>query len=426
MSRKKRILVLYADAGFGHRSAANALIAALAEMYGDQIHIDLVNPLEDRRTPSILRDSQSDYDKMVRSTRELYKFGFQASDQMVTNTLFESALTVMLFEVMRDVVRRYDPDVIASTYPLYQAPLEAVFTISRRYVPVITIVTDLATVHRIWFNNMVDLCLVHTARVREIALDAGMKPRQVQITGIPVHPRLGNETRSPEAIREELGWRKDLVTVLVVGSRRVYNLPEVLRALNHSGLPIQLVVVAGGDDELYRQFEETKWHIPTQIYNFVRNMPDLMRASDLVVCKAGGLIVTESLACGLPMILVDVIPGQETGNANYVVDGGAGELGESPIEVLEVLYHWLQYGGELLDRRAYNARQLGRPHAAYAAAEIVLAAAQRDPAERTRRHILGRPKLLDLLKSNHISLKEKQALENSELLAACRRADKQM
>ncbi|HVN55852.1 MAG TPA: glycosyltransferase [Anaerolineaceae bacterium] len=414
MSPQKRILVLYADAGFGHRSAANALIEALEEMYGDQIQIDMVNPLEDRRAPSILRDSQSDYDKMVRSTPELYKLGFQASDQMVTSTLFESALTVMLFEVMRDVVRRYDPEVIATTYPLYQAPLEAVFAISRRYVPVITIVTDLATVHRIWFNNSVDLCLVPTARVRELAMEAGLKPRQLQITGIPVHPKLSNETRSAVTIREELGWRKDLVTVLVVGSRRVYNLPEVLRALNHSGLPIQLVVVAGGDDELYGQFEETKWHAPTQVYNFVRNMPDLMHASDLVVCKAGGLIVTESLACGLPMILVDVIPGQETGNADYVVGGGAGEMGESPIEVLEVLYHWLQFGGELLARRAQNARQLGRPHAAYAVAEIVWSTAKPERAERQHRRILGRPKLLDLLRSNHIPVKETEAVENSE------------
>ncbi len=257
MSPKKRILVLYADAGFGHRSAANALIASLSELYGDQCQIDAVNPLEDKRTPLILRDSQSDYDKMVRSTRELYKFGFQASDAMVTSTLFESALTVMLYEVMRDVVRRYQPDVIVTTYPLYQAPLEAVFTISRRYVPLITVVTDLATVHRIWFNDTVDLCLVPTSRVRELALDAGLKQRQVQITGIPVHPKLVRETRPAQEIREALGWRKDLVTVLAVGSRRVDNLPEVMRALNHSGLPLQLVVVAGGDDELYRQFEET-------------------------------------------------------------------------------------------------------------------------------------------------------------------------
>ncbi len=140
----------------------------------------------------------------------------------------------------------------------------------------------------------------------------------------------------------------------------------------------------------------------------------MMHAADVVICKAGGLIVTESLACGLPLILVDVIPGQETGNANYVVEGGAGELGESPLEVLEVMFHWLQFGGELLARRARNAQQLGRPHAAYAAAEMIWAAAQRGPVDKRGRRIVGRPKLLDLLKSNHVAWNEKQALENSE------------
>jgi 1,2-diacylglycerol 3-beta-galactosyltransferase len=374
-----------------------------------------VNPLEDKRTPNILRDSQSDYDKMVRSMPEVYKFGYQASDAMVPSTIFESALTVMLYEVMRDVLRRHQPDVIVTTYPLYQAPLEAVFTISRHYIPLVTVVTDLATVHRIWFNNTVDLCLVPTARVREMAMDAGLKFRQVQITGIPVHPDLVEDPRPVEEIRHALGWRNDRVTVLVVGSRRVGNLPDVLRIMNHSGLPIQLAVVAGGDDELYHQLEETSWHVPTRVYNFVTNMPELMHASDLVICKAGGLIVTESLACGLPLILVDVIPGQEEGNANYVVEGGAGELGTSPLEVLEAMFHWMQFGGELLARRAQNARYLGRPDSAYAAADLIWEAAQRNPADnKAHRRGLGRIKLLDLLKSNHVPLKEKTALENPE------------
>jgi UDP-N-acetylglucosamine:LPS N-acetylglucosamine transferase len=80
-----------------------------------------------------------------------------------------------------------------------------------------------------------------------------------------------------------------------------------------------MIVVAGGDDDQYMRYQQSEWHVPTRIYNFVDNMPQFMHAADGIICKAGGLIVTESLACGLPLLLVDVLPGQEEGNADLVV-----------------------------------------------------------------------------------------------------------
>jgi len=410
MINPRKILVLYADAGFGHRSAAHAVTVALQEKYGDSCQVEMVNPLEDRRTPQLLRDSQSDYDRIVRSMPNLYKLSYQASDSAVPTTLVESTLIVMLYEVMRDLIRRYKPDAIVSTYPLYQAPLDAVFTISRRYVPLLAVVTDLVTVHRVWFNTRVNKCLVPTDLARDMAIEAGLKPEQVQITGIPVHPDLVRTDRSLQELRQEMGWRSDLTTVLAVGSRRVERLGEILRAFNHSGLPIQIVAVAGGDDDQYQMLQAVDWHVPAFLYNFVTNMPALMRAADLIVCKAGGLIVTESLACGLPLLLIEAIPGQETGNASYVIERGAAEMGEASLEALEILFHWMKDNRALLNYRAENARRLGRPMAAFQVADLAWAAAQTGLVGRPGRPILGRPKLLDLLKSNRVLLKEQAEL----------------
>jgi 1,2-diacylglycerol 3-beta-galactosyltransferase len=140
-------------------------------------------------------------------------------------------------------------------------------------------------------------------------------------------------------------------------------------------LPLQLVVVAGGDDELYQRFQETEWHVETHCYNFVTEMGSFMRAADCILSKAGGLTVSEALACGLPLILVDVIPGQETGNANYVASGNAGVLARDPIEVLETVCHWLENDRRLYHLQAQNARKLGHPQAAYDVADLAWAAA---------------------------------------------------
>jgi 1,2-diacylglycerol 3-beta-galactosyltransferase len=102
----------------------------------------------------------------------------------------------------------------------------------------------------------------------------------------------------------------------------------------------------------------------THVYNFVSEMGTFMRAADCVLGKAGGLTVSESLASGLPLILIDVIPGQETGNANYVVSGNAGVLASNPTEVLEAMAHWLEKDGVRYEQQAQNARRL-RPRAAY-------------------------------------------------------------
>jgi 1,2-diacylglycerol 3-beta-galactosyltransferase len=249
--------------------------------------------------------------------------------------------------------------------------------------------------------------------VRQLAIDDGLAPEKVQITGLPVQPLLSQENRDPAAIRAELGWRPDPKTALAVGSKRVEHLEDMLHVLNHSRLPLQLAVVAGGDDELYHRLQSVEWHMPAHIYNLVKNMPTLMHASDCIICKAGGLIVSESLACGLPLLLIDVIPGQELGNANYVVEGGAGELASTPVGALESIFHWLDRGGELLATRAQNARRLGRPRAAYEVAERVWAAAERGPAVRASRSILGRSKLIDLLRRNGVPWQEPRKSDGS-------------
>jgi 1,2-diacylglycerol 3-beta-galactosyltransferase len=375
----KNILILTADMGFGHRSAANAIAAALRETHPLDCTVQIDNPLDDKRLPLILRRSQSNYDRVVRELPQLFTLAYTVAQTRGTSTIVHQTVGAMLLRVMRELVEKSQPDAIVAPYPLYCTALSATFARTRTRIPLLTVVTDMAPVHPIWFHKAADLCLVGTEEVRTQALACGMTPEKVKVTGIPVHPDLPREARPASAVRAELGWRSDLTTVLAVGSRRVRNLSGILDALNHSGLPLQLIAVAGGDEALYRQLKGVRWHVPTRVYNFVNNMPALMHAADCVVCKAGGLIVTESLACGKPLLLTDLIEGQETSNARYVVDGGAGELARSPMEGMAAMYHWLANGGKELSQRTKAARRLGRPKAAFAVARLAWAAAARGP-----------------------------------------------
>ena len=376
----KRILILMADYGYGHHSAANAVSESLKETHGHDCVVEIVNPLDDERAPAFLRDEQVNYDNIIREMPDLYKLGYKVSDRTVASNIIEGTLTLLLFNLLRDIVHKHQPDVIVCTYPLYPAILSTIFNIENRHIPLITVVTDLITVHKLWFQPQAGLCLVPTQTVYDLAIAAGLAPEKVRITGIPVHPELAKGKRDQASIRLKLGWNPDLFTVLAVGSKRVENLYESLHVLNHSGLPLQLIVVAGGDDDLYQRFQQADWHQETHLYNFVTNMATLMRASDCVLGKAGGLTVTESLACGLPLILINVIPGQETGNADYVVANQAGDLAGDPGEVLEIMCHWLEKNEKLYKTRRSNARHLGQPRAANDIAELVWTAALNNDA----------------------------------------------
>jgi 1,2-diacylglycerol 3-beta-galactosyltransferase len=313
----------------------------------------------------------------------------------------------MLFKILRDLFQRFKPDVVVSTNNMFPAPVSAVIAVMELCIPVFTVVTDLVDVHISWLHDGADMILLPTRDARDQALQNKVAKQKLVVTGIPVNPNLAEETRSPAEIRHAMGWQPDLTTVLVVGSKRVNNLEGVLRVLNHSGLPMQLVVIAGGDKELYHTLLKVEWHRRAYLYNFVDNMPDYLLAADCIISKAGGMIVTEALACGLPMLLVDVTPGQEEGNAEYVVKNKVGELVQTPVEALEILCHWLEKDKYLLNKYHQNALQVGRPRSAYVAADLIWTAAQGSPYPVTVDRPTVLPKLLDLLSSFDIEIGRK-------------------
>lgn len=174
----KRILILTADYGYGHRSAANAIAEALQEIHAKECEVDIVNPLDDPHAPAFFRENQSDYDKMVREMPELYKLGYQVSESRLVGSLINSTYTLALFNVLREAIRQKQPDVIVCTYLFYQGILSTLFALDKRRIPLLTVVTDLETVQSLWFHPAADLCLVPTRTIYDLAIKAACHPRR--------------------------------------------------------------------------------------------------------------------------------------------------------------------------------------------------------------------------------------------------------
>ncbi|MBZ0301596.1 MAG: hypothetical protein K8J31_17755, partial [Anaerolineae bacterium] len=158
----KHILVLTSDMGFGHRSAAKAVAAALESRFGDAIHVDIVNAFDHKSVPAVVREQQAEYDRRVREAPELYQVGYQMLDAKLSTSLVEIGLTALLFQALSDILKQDEPDVIIVTHPMYLEPLKAIFRQTHRPIPVLTVVTDLGTVQRMWFHPVSRVTLVPT------------------------------------------------------------------------------------------------------------------------------------------------------------------------------------------------------------------------------------------------------------------------
>ncbi len=368
-----KVLILTSDAGFGHRRAAQAVEAALKEKHGDGVEVRIMNPLDDPKLPDLVKVIETAYDDVVLDDPTLYQLAYSATDAPVVAQLMQSVTTTVLNDTLTDYVARFQPDVILSTYPAYtQAIIRARTNTALRF-PVDVIVTDLIGVHSLWFHQQADQTFVATDYVYRQALEHGLDERRVRLTGLPVDPAIARlEECDPRSLRQELGWDTEMMTALIVGSARTRQTASIARLLDRSGLPLQVVAVSGGDPETDAQLARMQWKGKVHTYGLVKNMAEMMRAADFIICKAGGLIVSEALASGLPLILYEALPGQEVGNVRYVVECGAGVWSPGSIGALTTVYAWLVGDRADFEKHREAAKRVGRPRAAYDVADHVM------------------------------------------------------
>jgi len=369
MENKKRFLILTSDSGFGHRSAAVSVSKALDHLYGDRQVNLVVNPILESNTLSLMKPIEKNYDKGIKNIPSLWKIGYEFSDSRQVSELMESALTVLLQQSIGEKVDSFLPHGILITNPMFNAPAHKVRKDYNPDVPLYSTVTDLADVHSLWFAPGPDLLFIASDWVRVKARENRVLSRKLKISGIPVSPNFELNKESKSEMRARLGLDPDVRTILFVGSVRVDHILENLHALEKQDHQFQVVVITGGNEDLYRELQSNEFEFPITIKGFVDNMPDWMLASDLLVTKAGGLILSEGLAAGLPILMVDFLPGQEEGNVRYVTSHQAGAQVMNVGEFKTMISFWLKNDAVQLERTAASAKLIGRPDAAFVVAK---------------------------------------------------------
>jgi 1,2-diacylglycerol 3-beta-galactosyltransferase len=363
------ILFLFSDTGGGHRSAAEAIIEAIHLEYGERISTDMVDIFK-QYAPIPLNRMPELYPHFVR-VPQAWGLGYRLSDGHHRARFISASAWPYIRNRIRTLVNHHPSNLIVSVHPLANAPM--LRAMGKQRPPFIIMVTDLVTTHALWYHRAADLCLVPTESAYQRALACGLKPTQIKVVGLPVADRFCQHEGEPLEKRACLGWPVDRPIILLVGGGEGMGpLEKTALSIAAARLPATLVIVTGRNKDLKQRLEARKWAIPTLIYGFVREMPDFMRAADILVTKAGPGTISEAFIAGLPMVLYSRLPGQEDGNVTYVTTHGAGIWVPRPEQIVPALQDWLD--NPILRHKASEAaRRLARPQAARSVAHILAA-----------------------------------------------------
>lgn len=402
------VLVVHASVGSGHRSAANAVgqalelvrdnaeeAAALGISAPADLNVEVLDILEFGR---IVFDGDKTASMFTGFTRPVYDLTWRYT---LTGRLLWAGGTVwarVMYPKFVEYVRKTRPLAIVCTHITAANVAVSARMITGMAFPILCVPTDYE-IEGLWPHLHTDLFCVANEYMAETLRPRRIPEDRILITGIPTRPAF-RETYDRTTTRERFGLPQDARVVLALAGAKLprpyvhfrESLDQLIPYL-HSFEGMHLVVVAGTNAEYARHVRRlaAEHGLPNvTVLEYVEDMAALMAASDLVLCKSGGLTVTECLCAGVPMILMGRAYGQEKANVRMLTAAGAALHVTTARELVDTLRHVNDHP-ESTKAMLVNASFLRRPNAALdiARATFELAAAEpsRDAALR-RKHFL--------------------------------------
>ncbi len=364
MTDHAKILIFSASFGGGHQSAAEAMESYIRQHHPRTVEVRIVDFFKEF-APALNSLGKTFYDGSVHMAPELYGVFFEVTNRMSDNPTVKDYAQAG-FSQAAAYIDKYQPDAVISTYPVAGGVVSEL----RRTRPTISamVITDYG-VHRQWLHPATDLLFVADEDIKDALVGQGLSSDKVIASGIPIRERFSEEL-DKAACRAELGLEERFTVLFTMAAGSTSDLRDVAKALVQSDL--QVVAVTGRAERLKRRLQTLQRRQPLlHVYGFTREMPRIMAASDVLIGKAGGLTVSEALAMGLPLIVHNPVPGQETFNGDFLVNHGAGFLARDEEDVVAKAAFLARHPGRLA-QMANNSHALGKPDAAKVVVERVL------------------------------------------------------
>ena len=360
---KKKILFLLSDTGAGHRASAMAISEAIEALYPQQYET-VIEDIWKKHMPFPINRFPDTYGWITGPGMPIWALLWKLTSYRKMQQLIFKFFAPLIRGSVTEFLRREQPDLVVSVHPLMNHLGLQWCEKADLNIPFITVVTDMVTLHSTWICPEVDRCLVPTEEAKSLALELGMPKEKLAVHGQPVGLKFTQADGNKERIRQQLGLVSDKTALLIVGggegTGQIY---RIARRIAKTIPNCQMLIVTGRNARLKERLDAVNWEVPAKVYSFVDNMPDLMKAADLLITKAGPGTISEAFIVGLPLILSGYIKGQEAGNVIYVKEHKAGAYAKTIHGLTALLQEWLDEGNPTLKEFARNASALAKPNA---------------------------------------------------------------
>lgn len=359
-----KIIIFYGSYGGGHLSAARSIKEYIENNY-PEVEVLMVDCME-YISKTINKVTTKAYTDLAKNAKWAWGKIYYASSKGLLFSITNNAQKILALK-LNTLIQDFNPDLIISTHPFSSqmcAYLKNKYKLSNKLA---TILTDYAPhVQWLMYPEQVNYFFVAHDKMKTELIKHGIPEYKIYSTGIPLSNRfLAHYDK--EKILEEFNLSTNKKTILFFAGGE-YGLGKdntlfILETLIKSFPNLQVIAIAGKNKKIKDNFEELVKEYNAEnsvkILPFTNKVPELMSVSDLVITKPGGLTTTESLASGLPIIVINPIPGQETENAEFLENHNVGIWLRDNENIEEKLFN-LFNNPDILKKMKINARLLAK------------------------------------------------------------------
>jgi processive 1,2-diacylglycerol beta-glucosyltransferase len=321
LTMKKRVLIISTSAGTGHVRAGEALTKVFEEhpMVGEVVHSDALD-----FTNKVFRDFYSKlYARLVQTAPEFLGWWYKQSDEPWKTDGMRLMLDRLNTGPLVKFIRQFNPHITVCTHFMPAGIISHLIAKSLLDAHLSIVVTDL-DFHAMWLSRVFHRYFVAIEETKVHLEELGLPKERITVSGIPIDPEFATPI-DRVATRFEYGLHPTRPTMLLsAGALGAGPAEFVVERLKNLRSKAQTIVVCGRSPETRDRVLQLVGpnNVNFKVFGYTTRMPDLMKISDLFIGKPGGLTTAEALACGLPMVIVSPIPGQEERNSDHLLEEG--------------------------------------------------------------------------------------------------------
>lgn len=367
-----KALILSISTGQGHHATGQAVSACFESLgvacetldayeYVEPLLKGLVSKGYLISTKYIPKIAAKAYDLVVKKSKPMPDY----SVGKMTNTFMAQELLGYL--------RDYKPDVVVCTHVLSAAMMSVLKERGEWTGIVAGIVTDF-TLHPLWEEAAyIDYYVTPSELLEYQMRHKGLNIDKMIPFGIPIKPEFSTSMDRAEA-RRSLNLSENKPTILLMsGSMGYGKIDKSLKKIDELPMNFQIMVVCGNNKKMYKKISKMQGSMKkdVRVYGYVDNVYMMMDAADCIITKPGGITSSEALAKGLPMIMVNPIPGHEQRNAEFMLNNGLALYATKSFPVDEAVFSLFRHPERVEDLR-HTVALYGKKQAANTLCEFLI------------------------------------------------------